>query len=119
MPELRFSARTHPELVRQVKEWLSSAEAERNLGDLIVDSADLTKDALRLIAEAAPKPVAENELVRALTKLGYRATDTTRDTLVTGLDALGLVGTSGVVSNARRAYSLNVKTAKQVLRLLR
>lgn len=119
MPELRFSARTHPELVRQVKEWLNSAEAERNLGDLIVDTADLTKDALRLIAEAAPKPVAENDLVRSLTKLGYRATDTTRDALVTGLDAVGLVHTTGLANAARRAYSINAKTARQVLKLLR
>ena len=102
-----------------MKEWLNSAGSERSVGDLIVDSADLTKDALRLIAEAAPKPVAENDLVRRLTALGYRATDTTRDALVTGLDAVGLVQTTGLASAAKRAYSINAKTARQVLKLLR
>ena len=68
MPELKFSARTHPELVRQVREWLATSEGERSLSDVITESSELTKDALRIIAAAAPKPVADNELVRALTE---------------------------------------------------
>ena len=70
MPELKFSARTHPELVRQVREWLATAEGERTMTDVITESSELTKDALRIIAAAAPAPVAESELVKTLTKLG-------------------------------------------------
>lgn len=119
MPELRFSARTHPDLVRQVREWLASAEGERSLADVVTDSADLTKDALRLLAGAAPKPLAETELLRGLTTLGYRATDSTRDALVAGLDAVGAVSNGSLVRSARRAYSLNAKAAREVLKLLR
>jgi hypothetical protein len=119
VPELRFSARTHAELVRQVREWLASAESERTLADVVTDSADLTKDALRLIAAAAPAPLAESELVRRLTDLGYRATDSTRDSLVAGLDAVGAVSNGSLVKSARRAYSLNAKAAREVLKLLR
>ena len=66
MPEIRFSADTHPELVRQVRVWLESTESERNASDVVEASADLTKDALRLIASAAPAPIAESELVQGL-----------------------------------------------------
>ena len=58
MPEIRFSADTHPELVRQVQVWLESTEAERTATDVVQASADLTKDALRIIAAAAPAPIA-------------------------------------------------------------
>ena len=50
MPELKFSARTHPELVRQVREWLATSEGERSMTDVITESSELTKDALRIIA---------------------------------------------------------------------
>ena len=56
MPEIRFFADTHPELVRQVRVWLESTERERSAADVVEASADLTKDALRLIAAAAPAP---------------------------------------------------------------
>ena len=69
MPEIRFSADTHPELVRQVQVWLESTEAERTATDVVQASADLTKDALRIIAAAAPAPIADSDLVKSLTGL--------------------------------------------------
>ena len=91
MPEIRFSAETHPELVRQVRVWLDSTESERTAADVVEASADLTKDALRLVAAAAPKPIADSELVAGLTKLGHQATDAVRDSTLAGLDGLAAV----------------------------
>lgn len=119
VPELRFTARTHTELVRQVREWLASAERERTMSDVVTDSADLTKDALRILASAAPGAMSESELVRSLVSLGYRITDTTRDTLVAGLDALGAVSDPRVTATAARAYKLNTSVAKVVRSLTR
>lgn len=100
--------------MRQVREWLVTAEGDRTLSDVVTDSADLTKDALRIIADAAPRAVSEHDLVRALVSLGYRITDTTRDTLVAGLDALGAVSDPRVTATAARAYKLNASVAKVV-----
>ena len=44
MPELKFTARTHPELVRQVRDWLATAEGERTMTDVITESSELTKE---------------------------------------------------------------------------
>ncbi len=82
--------------------------------DVVTDSADLTKDALRILASAAPRAVSESELVRSLVGLGYRVTDTTRDTLVAGLDALGAVSDPRVTATAARAFKLNASVAKVV-----
>ena len=35
MPEIRFNADTHPELLRQVRVWLESAEEERTAADVV------------------------------------------------------------------------------------
>ena len=123
MPELKFSARTHPELVRQVREWLSTAEGERSMADVITESSDLTKDALRIIAAAAPAPVAESELVKTLTKLGYRATDLTRATLVAGLDTVSGANDGLMMKNAKKAgktmlFTMSPRAAKQMRKLL-
>ena len=123
MPELKFSARTHPELVRQVREWLATSEGERSLSDVIIESSELTKDALRIIAAAAPAPVAESELVKTLTKLGYRATDLTRATLVAGLDSVNGANDGLMVKTAKKAgktmlFTMTPRAAKQMRKLL-
>jgi hypothetical protein len=123
MPELRFSARTHPELVRQVREWLSTAAGDRTMADVITESSELTKDALRIIAAAAPAPVAESELMKTLTTLGYRATDLTRATLVAGLDTVRGVDDGLVVQTAKKAgkamlFMMTPRSAKQMRKLL-
>ena len=41
MPEIRFSADTHPELVRQVRVWLESTDAERSASDVVEASTEL------------------------------------------------------------------------------
>ena len=123
MPELKFSARTHPELVRQVREWLATSEGERSMSDVITESSELTKDALRIIAAAAPAPVAESELVKTLTKLGYRATDLTRATLVAGLDSVSVANNGLVMKTAKKAgktmlFTMTPRAAKQVRKRL-
>jgi len=121
MPELRFSATTHDDLVRQVRVWLESTEAERSAADVVEASADLTKDALRLIAAAAPAPLADSELVNGLTELGHRATDATKDAVVAGLDGLAAVTDGRLLKRvsgegAKAAYEMNAGVAKQLLK---
>lgn len=123
MPEIRFSADTHPELVRQVQVWLDSTEAERTVTDVVEVSADLTKDALRIIAGAAPAPIADSDIVKGLTGLGYRATDISRDTVLAGLDGLASVTDGRLVKRvgeegAKAAYEMNTATARQLLKSL-
>lgn len=124
MPEIRFTADTHPELVRQVELWLASTSAEEPTAAAVVEgSAELTKDALRLIAAAAPAPLADSELVKGLTELGHRATDATRDATLAGLDGLAQVTDGTLVrrvseEGAKAAYEMNTKVAKQLLKSL-
>ena len=123
MPEIRFSADTHPELVRQVRVWLESTESERGVADVVEASADLTKDALRIIASAAPAPIAQSDLVAGLTKLGHQATDAARDATLAGLDGLASVTDGRLVKKvgeegAKAAYEMNQATARQVLKSL-
>jgi hypothetical protein len=123
MPELKFNARTHPELVRQVREWLATAEGERTMSDVITESSELTKDALRIIAAAAPAPVAESDLMKTLTKLGYRATDLTRATLVAGLDTVSGANDGLVMKTAKKAsksmlFAMTPRAAKQMRKIL-
>ncbi|MFT5203110.1 MAG: hypothetical protein ACI9C1_002507 [Candidatus Aldehydirespiratoraceae bacterium] len=123
MPEIRFTADTHPELVRQVQVWLESTSDERSAADIVSGSADLTKDALRLIAASAPAPLADSDLVKGLTGLGHRATDATRDATLAGLDSLAQVTNGTLVKRVseegtKAAYEMNAKVAKQLLKSL-
>ena len=106
MPEIRFFADTHPELVRQVRVWLESTERERSAADVVEASADLTKDALRLIAAAAPASIAESDLVTGLTRLGHQATDAVRDTTLAGLDGLAAVTDGRLLRRVGQELSL-------------
>ena len=87
MPTLSFDGETHGEIVVKVKRWLASLEdqPEGNLTavEAIEQGAELTKDALRIIAAAAPGPVAQSELMKGLTNMGYKATEATKSALVT------------------------------------
>jgi hypothetical protein len=127
MPKLIFEADTQQELVAQVKRWLASLEAGEDgtisVSQAITQGAELTKDALRIIAAAAPKPVAQNELVKSLTEMGYKATDATSRALVEGLDTMEALSGGSVlrqVSEKGRSavYQMNVAVAKQVLKTL-
>ncbi len=127
MPKLIFEADTQAELVQQVRRWLASLEADDEgtitVGQAISQGAELTKDALRIVASAAPKPVAQNDLVKQLTEMGYKATDATSRALVDGLDNVETVTGGSVVKQVsergRHAmYQMNAAVAKQVLKAL-
>jgi hypothetical protein len=127
MPKVIFEGDTQAEIVAQVKRWLASTEAELDgsitVSQAIEQGAEVTKDALRIIAAAAPKPVAENEVVKALTDMGYKATDATKARLVQGLDQVeDLTGGSVLKTVSERGrnavYEMNVVIAKQILKNL-
>lgn len=125
MPKVVFEGETHQEIVAQVKRWLISHEADEEGGitpaQAVEQGAGLTKDALRLIASAAPRPIAQNELVKGLTDLGYRATDISRDALVDGLGNIDRLSGGTVLRQVRRragdvVYEMNAGVAKGILR---
>jgi len=128
MATLSFEGETHGELVVKVRRWLASVEGQSE-GDLsphevIEQSAELTKEALRIIAAAAPEPIAQNEIVKALTNAGYKATDATKAALVDGLDSIEEVTGGSVVQLARDAsknamYQMNTAVARQILKTIR
>ncbi len=127
MPQLIFSAETQQELVAQVRRWLASAEADvdgqLSVSAAVVQGAGLTKDALRIIAAAAPAPVAQNDVVKSLTAMGYRATDVTSKAIVDGLSSVETLTGGSVVRRVTEKgtstlWSMNTKVAKQVLRTL-
>ena len=86
--------------------------------------AAVTKEALRVIAAAAPEPIAQSEVVKALTGAGYKATDSLRQSLIDGLDSLGQITGDGIIKTARDArksvvYEMNSQMARQLLKALR
>jgi hypothetical protein len=128
MPTLSFDGETHGEIVLKVKRWLASLDdhPEGNLSahEVVEQGAELTKDALRIIAAAAPGPVAQSELIKGLTNMGYKATDATKTALVSGLDSLEEATGGGVVKQVSKAgrratYEMNATIARQLLRTLR
>ncbi len=128
MATLSFEGETHGELVIKVRRWLASLEGELE-GHLdatgaIEQGAELTKEALRIIAAAAPEPIAQHEVVKALTGLGYKATDATKAALIDGLDSVEEVTGGSVVKRARdvaeqAVYEMNATVARQILKSLR
>ena len=128
MASLTFEGETHGEIVQKVRRWLASLEGE-GVGDISVveaiqQGAELTKDALRIIASAAPGPIAQSELVKALTGMGYKATDTTKQALIDGLDSVEQITGGSVVKAARDArkaavYQMNATVARQLLKSLK
>lgn len=128
MPELRFDADTHPELVSQVRAWLASVDADGpTLTGMIGQSASLTKDALVVVARSAPAPVAASEVVVGLTEMGHKMTDVTRDRVIASLDRMASLtdgtlvhrATKGAADATSRAlFAMNGALAKQFLRQL-
>jgi hypothetical protein len=128
MASLSFEGETHGELVVKVRRWLASVEGadEGNLTpvEAIQQGAELTKEALRIIASAAPEPIAHNEVVKALTNMGYKATDATKAALIDGLDSVEELTGGSVVQRARETsrsamYQMNITIARQILKALK
>jgi len=128
MATLSFDGETHDEIVRKVRRWLASLDGEEAIGvvEAVERASELTKDALTVVAQAAPGPVARSDIVKALTRMGYDATDTTKHAVVAGLDALtdASHGGEGIVKRIERArnsvvYEMNAAIARQILAILR
>ena len=128
MPNLSFDGETHDEIVRKVRRWLASidgTEEEEHLDPVVAveRASELTKDALSVIAKAAPAPIARSEVVKAMTRMGYEATEQTKKAVIAGLDALADATEGDVVREAKAArnrvvYEMNTAMARQVLRML-
>ena len=128
MPSLSFEGETHDELVRKVRRWLDSADESAG-GHLtpteaVAKASELTKDALGVIAAAAPGTIAERDVVKQLTKAGYDLTDSTTQAVLSGLHALSDVTNGGLlkrVETARKSavYEMNAAVARQLLKTLR
>ena len=127
MASLSFEGETHDEIVRKVKRWLASVEGEDehiDLPEAVERASELTKDALSVVAQAAPGPVARSDLFKALTRMGYEATDSTKRAVISGLDALSDATEGDVVKRVEKArnsvlYEMNAAVARQLLRALR
>lgn len=128
MPELTFEGETHGELVVKVRRWLASVDGHEasNLSavEAVNQGAELTKEALRIIASAAPEPIAQSEVVKGLTNMGYKVTDGTKAAVVSGLDTIEEATGGGVVQQATKAagkvvYQMNASMARQLMRSLR
>lgn len=128
MPTVTFEGETHGEIVVKVRRWLASLEGQEGssltAAEAVTQGAELTKDALRIIAAAAPDPVAQSDLVKGLTNMGYKATDATKDAVIAGLDSIEEATGGGVVRQASEAgrkvvWQMNATIARQLLRSLR
>lgn len=128
MATISFDGETHGEMVVKVRRWLASVEGQEEgkvtPHEAIEHGAELTKEALRIIASAAPEPVAQSEIVKALTSAGYKATDATKTAFMEGLDSVEEVTGGSVVKMARDAsksamYQMNTTVARQILKSLR
>lgn len=128
MPSLSFHGETHGELVTEVRRWLASLEGEQAghlaTADAVEQGAELTKEALRIIAAAAPEAIAQHEVVKALTGLGDKATDATKEAIIDGLESVEEVTGGSVVTRARdvaeqAVQELNAQVARQILKSLR
>ncbi|MCP4434449.1 MAG: hypothetical protein GY812_02990 [Actinomycetia bacterium] len=125
MPTLSFDGETHAEIVVKVRRWLASQdgqeEASPTVADTVSQGAEVTKDALKIIASAAPDPVAQSDVVKGLTNMGYKATDATKDAVITGLDSIEEATGGSVVrqvtdAGRKAVYEMNSQIAKQLLK---
>jgi hypothetical protein len=127
MPSLSFEGETHEELVRKVRRWLASVEGEDeqlSAVQAVEKASEITKDALSVIAAAAPGPIASSDILKGLKKMGYDATDGTKRAVTSGLNALADVTNGGLLKRADRArkdavYEMNASVARQMLKTLR
>ena len=122
MATVSFEGETHDEIVGKVRAWLESAESgENDMAAMINQQASLTKDALRIIAQSAPGPIAESDIVKSLTEMGYKATDATRDAALTALSTLESATGGSMVKNvadqgSKAMFKMNAAIAKQFLK---
>ena len=126
MPSLSFEGETHDDLVRKVRRWLASVDGDEQLTavEAVEKASEITKDALSVIAAAAPGQIASSDIFKGLRKMGYDATDSTKRAVTTGLNALAEVTGGGLVKRADRArkdavYEMNASVARQMLKTLR
>jgi hypothetical protein len=127
MATLSFEGESHGEIVQKVKRWLNSLAGEEELlttAEAIERTAELTKDALRVIASSAPGPIAQSDVVKGLTGMGYNLTDATSKAMVDALDSLGTVTGGNLVERVKETpqnvfFQMNQAVAKQILRSLR
>ena len=128
MPTLSFEGETHDELVRKVRRWLASvggsSEEHLDLPEAVERASEITKDALTVVAQAAPAPIARSDIFKALTRMGYEATESTKRAVIAGLDAMDDATEGDVVKRVQKArnsvlYEMNAAVAKQLLRSLR
>jgi hypothetical protein len=127
VPTLSFEGETHAEIVRKVRRWLASVEGQQehlDLPEAVERASELTKDALTVIAQAAPAPIARTEVVKSLTRMGYEATDSTKRAVIAGLDALSDATEGDVIRRIEKArnsvlYEMNAAVARQLLKSLR
>ena len=128
MPTVSFEGETHAEIVSKVRRWLASVDgepsADLSMTEVVEQSAELTKNALRIIAASAPGSLAQSDVVKALTEMGYSATDATRKTVVEGLDSVERLTGGSVVRRVRdtsvqATYSMNAAVARALLGTLK
>lgn len=125
MASLSFEGETHDEIVQRVRRWLASVDGDMagamGVADVVNQSADLTKDALRVVAQSAPGGIGESDLIKALTTMGYKATDQTRDAALGALDAVETATGGSVVrkvatQGSKAVFEMNTAIAKQLLK---
>jgi hypothetical protein len=100
---------------------LEGEEELRTPAEAIKAGAELTKDALRVIASAAPAPIAQNEVVKGLTAMGYQVTDAASSAVIDALDAMSEVTGDRVLKRVRNAgasavFEMNKAVASQILK---
>ena len=124
MPTVSFEGDTHDEIVAQVRAWLASVDAgTTTMADVVNQQAEITKDVLKIVAESAPGPIAENDVVKALTEMGYKATDATRDAALSALASFESATGGSMVKNvadqgAKAMFKMNKSLAKQFLKAM-
>jgi len=125
MASLSFEGETHDQIVQKVRRWLASVDGDfvgaMGTADLINQSAELSKDTMRVVAQAAPGGIGESDLVKALTGMGYKATDQTREVALGTLDAVetatgGSVVRKAATSGTKAVFEMNTAIAKQLLK---
>jgi hypothetical protein len=129
MASLTFEGETHGEIVQKVKRWLQSVEKGEEVTKLtpaeaVERGAELYKDALQVIAAAAPDRVASSEVVKALTGMGYKATDQTKEAVINALDSIEEMTGGSIIKKAEDAsrsmvYEMNATIARQILKALK
>ena len=129
MASLTFEGETHGEIVQKVRRWLQSTEKGETVTKLtaveaVERGAELYKDALQVIAAAAPGTIASSEVVKALTGMGYKATDQTKEAVVNALDSIEEMTGGSIVKRAEDAsrsivYEMNSTIARQILKALK